>query len=302
MKKTIGALGILLSINIFAVPNIGITQIIEHPSLDAVRSGFEKAIKDSNYRDTKIEYQNAQGEFATAQLISNKFVSDKKDVIVAISTPSAQAAYNSTKEIPILFSAVTDPASAGFPTGKNITGTSDLAPIEKQLSIAKEILPKIKKVGMIYTTSEKNSEYLVELTKEIGKKLDLEIVSVGVTNLSELLSATDSILKKSDVIYITTDNLVSASIPMIIQKANKKNIPIIGSTKDHVLQGALITETIDYEKLGYQTGIMATKILNGENVETLPVETMKETDLIVNKAAAEKYKVDLSNLKNAQII
>lgn len=279
---------------------IGVTQIMEHPALDSARVGFEKALKDNGYGDVKIDYQNAQGDFGTAQMIANSFVQSKKDLIYAISTPSAQAAYNVTKEIPILITAVTDVKAAGL-VGENITGTSDATSIYKQLETITKILPKAKKVGIIYNTSEQNSQVQVANAKEESKKLGLEIVEVGVTNVNDMAMGLDSLLDKVDVLYTPTDNLVVSATPLVLDKANRKNVPVVGCIEDQVAQGALITDTIDYEKLGYQTGEMALRVLKGEDPKNMPVETLKNTQLIVNKKAAEKYGIDLGALEGAKL-
>lgn len=273
---------------------VGITQIMEHQALDSAREGFIKALKDGGYGDAKIDYQNAQGDFGTAQMIANSFVQDKKDIILAISTPSAQAAYNATKKIPILITAVTDAESAGL-VGDNITGTSDAAPIYKQLEIITKLLPNAKKVGIIYNTSEQNSQVQVAQAKVEAAKLGLEIVETGITTINDMAIGLDSLLPKVDVLYTPTDNLVVASTPLLLEKANKAGKPVIGSVEDQVMQGALVTETIDYEKLGYQTGEVAVQVLKGTVPNTIPIETLKDTQLIINKKAAEKYNVDLSS-------
>lgn len=281
---------------------IGITQIMEHSALDSARVGFEKALKENGYGEVKIDYQNAQGDFGTAQMIANSFVQGNKDLIYAISTPSAQAAYNVTKEIPILITAVTDVKAAGL-VGENITGTSDATSIYKQLETITKVLPKTKKVGIIYNTSEQNSQVQVASAKEESKKLGLEIIEVGVTNVNDMAMGLDSLLDKVDVLYTPTDNLVVSATPLVLDKANRKNIPVVGCIEDQVAQGALITDTIDYEKLGYQTGEMAIRVLKGEEPKNMPIETLKNTQLIINKKAAEKYGLDLTSeaLKGAKL-
>ncbi|WP_319372029.1 ABC transporter substrate-binding protein [uncultured Ilyobacter sp.] len=276
---------------------IGITQIIEHPALDASKDGFLQALKDAGYDETKvdIEFQSAQGDFGTAQTIANSYVQGKKDLILAIATPSAQAAYNMTKDIPILITAVTDPESAGL-TGDNISGTSDMSPVKQQMELIKKLLPNAKKVGIVYNTSEQNSEFLIKRATEECEKLSLEVITSGVTNVNEVASALDVILGKVDVLYVPTDNLMTAATPLVLQKTNEAKIPVIGSIKDMVEQGAVATETIDYYKLGYQTGEMAVEILKGASIKDMPVETLKDTQLIINKRAAEEMGISLDNI------
>lgn len=308
MKKIL-LLGFLISASLMGKEirdpekiEIGITQIIEHPALDSARRGFEKSLKENGYEKAHVEYQNAQGDFATAQLIGQGFVQKKKDLIFAISTPSAQAAYNATNTIPIVITAVTDPQAAGL-VGKNITGTSDMMPVSEQLKVVKDILPKVKKIGILYNTSEQNSQIQVKTAKEEGIKLGFEIVETGVSSIGDITSGIDNILGKVDALYIPTDNLVVSATPLVIDRAKRAGKPVIGCIEDQVKQGALVTKTIDYEKLGYQTGEMAIKILRGEKPENMPVETLRDMQLIVNKKMAEKYGVNLESetLKDAKI-
>ena len=304
MKKLLTILGLMLGLTTLSVATekeikVGITQIVEHPSLDAARKGVEKALKEKG-KNIKIEYQSAQGDFGTAQLIAKSYASSKKDVIVAISTPSAQAALNATKTIPIVYTAVTDGASAGL-KGNNITGTSDMSPLDKQAELIKTLLPNVKKVGFIYNPSEQNSLLLLEKFKGIAKAKGLTVVEKGVSSVNDINLAIDSLLSQIDVLYIPTDNLVYSSASLVIQKANRKNVPVIASTKDIVEKGALATESIDYEKLGYQTGERVIDILNGKSPKDIPVETLKQTTLIINQKIAKKYNISLDNpkLKNA---
>ena len=304
MKKLLTILGLMLGLTTLSVAaekeiKVGITQIVEHPSLDAARKGVEKALKEKG-KNIKIEYQSAQGDFGTAQLIAKSYASSKKDVIVAISTPSAQAALNATKTIPIVYTAVTDGASAGL-KGNNITGTSDMSPLDKQAELIKTLLPNAKKVGFLYNPSEQNSLLLLEKFKGIAKAKGLTVVEKGVSSVNDINLAIDSLLGQIDVLYIPTDNLVYSSASLVIQKANRKNIPVIASTKDIVEKGALATESIDYEKLGYQTGERVIDVLNGKAPKDIPVETLKQTTLVVNQKIAKKYNISLDNpkLKNA---
>ena len=306
MKKLLTILGLMLGLTTLSVAaekeiKVGITQIVEHPSLDAARKGVEKALKEKG-KNIKIEYQSAQGDFGTAQLIAKSYASSKKDVIIAISTPSAQAALNATKTIPIVYTAVTDGASAGL-KGNNITGTSDMSPLDKQAELIKTLLPKAKKVGFIYNPSEQNSLLLLEKFKGIAKAKGLTVVEKGVSSVNDINLAIDSLLGQIDVLYIPTDNLVYSSASLVIQKANKKNVPVIASTNDIVEKGALATESIDYEKLGYQTGERVIDVLNGKAPKDIPVETLKQTTLVVNQKIAKKYNISLDNpkLKNAVI-
>ena len=176
-----------------------------------------------------------------------------------------------------------------------------MTPLDKQAELIKTLLPKAKKVGFIYNPSEQNSLLLLEKFKGIAKAKGLTVVEKGVSSVNDINLAIDSLLSQIDVLYIPTDNLVYSSASLVIQKANKKNVPVIASTNDIVEKGALATESIDYEKLGYQTGERVIDILNGKNPKDIPVETLKQTTLVVNQKIAKKYNISLDNpkLKNA---
>lgn len=275
------------------VIQIGITQIVEHPSLDDIRQGIVDALNENDFREGEkinIEFKNAQGNMENTQLIAKSF--DKKDLVVAISTPSAQAAFNNLKNIPIVFSGVTDPKSAGL-IGTNITGVSDMTPIRKQLELLKTLMPNAKRVGIIYNSSELNSEVQVNIAKEEAEKLGLELEISSITNTNEMALALDKVLRNVDVLYTHVDNTLASSYPLIVKKSKELNIPIIGAVDDFVKQGALATEGINNYKVGYQTGHMIASILNGEDISNMPFETLKETELIINKKVAEKYNIAL---------
>ena len=275
--------------------DIGITQIIEHAALDATVEGFKEALKDKGYGEDKvnIEYQNAQGDFGTAQTIATSYAQGGKDLVLAVSTPSAQAMYNASKDIPIVITAVTDPVSVGL-AGENITGTSDMAPVDKQVDLINLLLPETKTIGVVYNTSEENSLILVEKLKLESERYGYKVIEKGITNINEVGQALDVILKEIDVLYTPTDNLIVASTPIVLEKANEENVPVIGCIDDQVKQGAVATETLDYKQLGYQTGEIAVRILNGEEPKDIPVQTLKNTKLIINKAAAERLNIEIT--------
>ncbi|MTK11818.1 MAG: ABC transporter substrate-binding protein [Clostridiaceae bacterium] len=281
------------------VLNIGISQLVEHPALDSARKGFVDALASKGFKDgekIKIDFQNAQGDIPTSQTIASNFVSNKKDLILAIATPAAQAAYNSTKEIPILMTAVTDPVKSGLVKSMNkpdtnVTGTSDALPLDKQFELIKKIVPNCKKIGILYNTSEANSELQVKAAKEEAAKMNLEVIATGVTSSNDMPQGLNDLLSKVDVLYTPTDNLVASSMSLISSKCLEKKIPVIGAEKAHVDSGALATEGIDYYKLGFQTGLMAADILDGKKPQDMPVQTLKETKLIINEDTAKKLNI-----------
>ncbi|MGF6906293.1 ABC transporter substrate-binding protein [Fusobacterium sp. PH5-44] len=273
--------------------NIGITQITEHPSLDLARKGFKDALEDKKILNKiVIDVKNAQGDFATSQMIAKGFVDSKKDLIFAISTPSAQTVYNVTKDIPIVITAVTDPVAAGL-TGKNITGTSDPMPIREQIELIKVVLPTVKTIGLIYNTSEQNSVISIGNIKSECDKVGLKYVEVGVTSVNEIVPAMENLLEKVDMVFLTTDNLISSSATLVIELANKKNVPVLAGDAGHMPLGALMTKTIDFYQIGYRAGEMAVEVLEGKNPSDMPIEPPKVNQVLINKKMAEKYGIDL---------
>lgn len=290
---------------------IGITQIVEHPALDSAREGFIKALSEKGFVEGEnlvLDYKNAQGDINTAQTIANGFVSDKVDMIFAVATPTAQAAYNSTKDIPILITAVTDPVSSGLAKSMdksetNVTGTSDMAPIDPQFRLIQQLVPSAKKIGVIYNTGEANSEIQVKFAEEKAKELGLELVKKGVTTTNEVAQALEALVSQIDVLYTPTDNMIASSMSLIAAKTAEKNIPIIGAESAHVEQGALATEGIDYFELGYQTGMMAVEVLQGKAPTDLPLATLKNTELIINTKVADTLGIEVpAELKESATI
>ncbi len=275
---------------------IGITQIVAHPSLDAARDGFKKALEDAGIM-AEYDEQNAQGDPATATSIANIFASDDYDLILAIATPTAQATAQVVTETPILFTAVTDPVAAKLVAsneapGANVTGTTDMNPVAEQIALIKQINPDATSVGIIYSSGEVNSEVQVALAREAAAAEGLEVVEKTVTNTSEVQQAANAL--DTDAIYVPTDNNVVAGLESVIQVAEQKQILLVAGESDSVKKGAVITYGIDYAKLGEQTGAMAVRILTGEATPaTMPVESQSELTLVINLKAAEAMGVTI---------
>lgn len=290
------------------VLNIGINQIVEYVALDDNREGFIKALEEAGYKDgdnIKIDYKNAQGDIGVSQSIAQKFVSDKKDLVFAIGTTAAQSVFNATKETPIIISAVTDPIEAGLADslekpGKNVSGTLDYLPVENQLKLLKELVPKAKKIGFIYNTSEVNSEVQLNELKKVAK--DYEIITTGVTSTNEVNNAIVNLVNKIDVLYVPTDQLVVSSMPIIVKHTLDAKIPIIAAEKGSVESGALGTVGIDYYQLGYEAGKMAVAVLKGEDISKMPIKMPSKTEIYINKNTLEKLGINKSNLDNVKYI
>ena len=281
---------------------IGISQFAEHGSLDNCREGFLEGLKEAGYEEGKnltIEYQNAQADTGNAATIADSFVNKKVDLICAIATPSAQAAYNSAmnSDIPVVYTAVTDPVAAklakedGTPAG-NVTGTSDELPIKAQLEMIREMLPDAKNIGILYTTSEANSVSALAKYKELAGDYGFTIVDKGIAQTADISLATDELLTEVDCLTNLTDNTVVASLATILDKANKQNIPVFGSEIEQVKIGCLAAEGLDYVALGKQTGKMAAEILKGEKKAfDMNFETITEPGFYVNEKVAENLGV-----------
>jgi putative tryptophan/tyrosine transport system substrate-binding protein len=280
---------------------VGIVQIVEHPSLNTIRESFEKELAAKGYKDGEnitIDYQNAQGDQTNLKTIAQKFVRDKYDLIVAIATPSAQAVVSETKEIPILFSAATDPVGSGLVTnmekpGGNVTGTSDRVSAEKIMELAKQITPNIKTVGALYNSSETNSVSVINSLKEYAKKNNLTVVEATVTNSSEVQQAVNSLVGKADAIFSPIDNTIASAMPVVTQTANKAKIPVYVGADSMVKDGGLATYGINYTILGKETAAMAADILGGKKAGDIPVKTMTDMDIYLNQKTAKTIGVTL---------
>ena len=280
---------------------VGITQIVEHPSLDQARQGFIDRMSELGYAEgTGITYdiQSAQGDLATAQTIARKFQSDRVDLILAIATPTAQAAAHLIKDIPILITAVTDPVAADLVEsiarpGTNVTGTSDLTPVKAQLELLKEIAPRATHVGVVYNAGEVNSVVQVEIARKAAAELGLRLVEATAANSSEVLQAAQSLQGRVDAIYVPTDNTVVSALESVVVVAERARLPLIAGEADSVAKGALATIGIDYYQLGRQTADIAHRVLQGENPAEISIEYLEEQNVVLNLGAAKRMNVSI---------
>lgn len=276
---------------------VGISQLAEHPALDDARRGFEDGLKELGV-NVEIDYQNAQGDIPTSLSIAQKFARDEVDLIYAIATPAAQSAKQATTDIPILFSAVTDPVKSEIVedwnnVGGNITGTSDKAPVETQLKMFKEIDPSIETIGILYNTNEANSEAQIEEVKELAPNEGLEIVTVGVNNINDLPQAIDSLFKKVDALYCLSDNMIASSVELVTKKLIDYKMVSVSAEESQVKGGILITNGLSYYELGKQTAKMAKEILvDGKDISTIPVGLAEKTITTVNEKTLKALGLD----------
>lgn len=282
---------------------IGINQFAQHESLENCRIGFIEGLKEAGYVDSeniKVDYQNAQTDIKLASSIASAFVSKKYDLICAIATPSAQASYNAAieTEIPIVFSAISDPVGSKLVKSlekpeNNVTGVSDALPIEAQLKMIRAFLPNAKKIGILFTTSESNSESQIEIYKTLATNYGFKIITRGVNTETEIPLATDSILKEVDCLTNLTDNTIVTSLSIIIEKANSKNIPVFGSEEEQLKVGCIASESLDYVEIGRETAKLAVKIIEGENASEIPVTVNNASKPVINKKAAQLLNIEI---------
>jgi putative tryptophan/tyrosine transport system substrate-binding protein len=277
---------------------IGVTQIVEHPSLDAAFDGFKKALEDKGVT-AEYDIQIAQGDQNNNQTIANNFVGDGVDLIFANSTPSALSALNATKDIPIVFTSVTDAVGTGLvesmekPNG-NVTGTTDTHPdaIPNVVQFLKDFYPD-STVGMIYNSGEQNSIAQIDLVKKALNNTGLKLEEATVSSSSEVKQAAESLIGKADIFYIITDNTVVSALESVVQVSNDNDIPLFVGELDSVKRGGFAAYGFDYFDIGYEAGVMAAQILkDGKQPSELPVQYPQNLKLQLNKTAAQEMNIE----------
>lgn len=280
---------------------IGIIQLAEHPALNKATEGFQDYLKENGYEDADIEFKNAQGDQSNCTTIAQAYVNDNVDLIYAVATPAAQAAANLTKDIPIVVSAVTDPKTSGLVKDNekpdtNVTGASDLNPVEDQMDLLKQLVPNAKKIAIIYCNAEDNSKFQADLAKEAAKKLGIEAVDATVTDSNQIQQVTESLIGKVDAIYIPTDNLLAEGMTAVAQVANENKIPTICGEPGEVTNGGLATYGIDYYELGKLAGEQAVEILkDGKDPKDMAIVYLPgdKCVLSINQDTVEKLGITI---------
>ncbi len=282
---------------------IGVLQYVQHPALDKANEGFVAALEEAGI-EVDIEQQNAGGEQSAAQTIANKLVNDKKDLILAIATPAAQAVAGVTSDIPVVITAVTDPAASGLvesndAPGGNVTGSSDLTPVADQIELLTKLLPEAKNVGILYCTAEANSKLQAQMAMDTLKEKGLTGVEYTVSSSNEIQTVVESMVGKVDAIYVPTDNVIAAGMTTVAMIATTEHkIPIIGAESAHVENGALATYGIDYFEVGKLAGEQAVEILNGKSPADIPIAYLSKDKckLTINEEVAKELGIDTSNI------
>ncbi len=287
------------------VVHIGILQYVEHPSLSAARKGFVAELKKEGYVDgknLKLDYENAQGDQSNLQTISTNLLSNN-DLVLGIATPAAQTLSNLSTDVPVLFTAVTDPVSAKLvktmekPEGI-ATGTSDMSPISKQVELLQKVMPNVKKVGIMYTTNERNSEVQVEEAKKEFAKAGIDVLTKGISSTNDVQDTAKSLMSQTQVLFIPTDNMIVSAISLITELSKEMKVPVVGGSADIVEQGVLFTYGANYEALGRQTAKLAVRIIKGEDVSKVSAEYPKTLNVVANDDMAKTLGIDLTSIKD----
>lgn len=282
---------------------IAITAIVEHPALDAVRQGVLAQLKTEGFEEGKnltVEFQSAQGNASTAAQIAKKFVGDKPDVVVAIGTPSAQAMAAASKDIPIIYAAVTDPVAAKLvssweASGSNITGVSDHLPLEPQIDLMKKLVPNLQTVGYVYSPSEINSTVVLDELKAQLAPHHIQVAAAPAQRTSDVLTAARSLSGKTQLIYTSLDNNVVSSFESMYKAANEMKTPLLASDTGSVARGAVAALGVNYHDIGTETGKIAARIFKGESAGAIASQKMSRFDLYLSPKHAAEQGITLSD-------
>jgi len=283
---------------------IGISQVVTHPALDATRQGVLDGLAANGYiegQDLTVDYQNSEGDPSLFASIAQLFVTNGVDLIVSIATPNSQAAVAAAKgtDIPVVFSAITDPVGAGLVSNwkshedENVTGVSDMIVVSDDVDLIMKIMPDLKTLGTIYNAGEENSGFLVEKLKEACEALGIEVKVATVSTSADVATAAQSLVGQVDAIWIGTDNTVVTGLEALVGISEDNNIPLFAADEDSIERGCIAAYSFDYYDIGYQTGEMIARILKGTKASTIPVEKGEVISLSVNTAAAERMGITL---------
>jgi putative ABC transport system substrate-binding protein len=281
--------------------SVAVTQIVEHPSLNAVRDGLKEELTAAGFdaaKNLKWQWESAQGSPVTATQIAQKFAGENPSVIVAISTPSALSAAQATKQTPVVFTAVTDPLNAKLVTSLEkpsglITGVRDFAPADQHLDLIAKILPKAKRIGVVYNVSESNSISIINFLKQSAPKRNMTIVEATVTNSNEVSGATKSLVGRADAVYVPTDNTIVSALNSVVQVGIDHKLPVFSGDNESVEKGTIASLGFNYRDIGKQTGKIVARILNGEQPGMISVESPSKVELIINAKAAQQMGVKI---------
>ncbi len=279
-------------------PIVAITKIVSHPSLDAIEQGILDELTDQKF-DLDIRQENAQGNMATATQIAQKFLSESPQLIIPITTPSAQTVYNAVREskIPVVFAAISDPVSAKLVDektmkGDGITGVADIAPIQKQLDLIKTLQPTLTKIGFLYNPGETNSVAMLQKFREMASVRGLTVIEAACPNSSEVPTVTRPLLDSVEAIYIPNDNTIISALESVLRVVDFK-VPIYAADPDSVKRGCLGAVALSQYQIGREVGKLAAQILRGENASDIQVVVPTQVETVVNKSVANKLSIEI---------
>jgi len=307
MKKTLKLIGILvtlaLAVGLFSacdtndgaddVFQIGILQLVEHPALDAAREGFIAALNEAGI-EFEYDFQNAQGDVQVVNTIAQRFVGNEVDLVLAIATPSVQAMHAATEDIPIVGTAITSYERAGVvysneAPGGNVTGASDMNPIEEQINMIIEFMPDIETLGIVYSTNEANSVYQAEIARGVAEALGLTVVEGTVTTTGDVQQNMLSIANQVDAIFIPTDNTHADAMEIVGSVSIETGVPVFPGEENMAMIGGVATLSVNYFELGKQSGQMAVQILrDGADPATMPIQFALTLNYVINGFMVEE--------------
>ncbi|TPR18294.1 tryptophan ABC transporter substrate-binding protein [Apilactobacillus timberlakei] len=283
------------------IPEVGILQLTEHPALDAIHHGIIQGLKESGFqpgKNIKIDFQNAENDQSNLKTMSTKFANENVDLSIGIATPSAQVLANTVKNRPLVLGAITDPKSAGLvdsnqKPGRNTTGVSDLPPMKQQIDLIKQIMPHMKTLGIIYTSSDDSATSQYQRFTQLCKQEGIRVKGYSIANTNDLNQVATQMVQNVDAVYVPNDNTVASAIQTLVAVANKRNVPIFPTASSVVKNGGLATYGLNQFKLGVETGKVTAQILKGKNASNMPIQTLNRGDLAINLNQAKKLGINI---------
>ena len=282
---------------------VGVLQLLSHPALDQIYKGLEDGLAKEGYKvgeNLKIDLQNAQGDQSNLASMGQKLVTDNNDILVGITTPATLSLSNATKDKPIIMAGITYPVEAGLiksedKPGNNITGVSDRTPIKQQLEVMKKVLPKMKKVGILYTASEDNSVKQAQEAEKLAKELGLEVKVSSIANTNDIQQVTESLASETDAIFVPIDNTIASAMSTVVKVTDAKKIPVFPSADTMVADGGVLGIGVDQYQIGVETAKVVAKVLKGEDTKNMPIVLANEGVIYLNKAKAKQLGIEIPN-------
>lgn len=315
MKRLYGLIAILVLFLSFAfvqenhrqakqtaqVPTVGILQLLSHPALDAIHKGIIHGLAEKGYhvgKNVKIDFQNAQNDQSNLKTMSARFVNERADAMIGIATPAAQALANASSQIPVVLGAITDPKGADLVhsnsrPGNNVTGVSDQAPLKSQLHLIQKIMPKMKTLGIIYTSSDDSATAQYHQFAALCQAEHVRLKAFSIANTNDLNQVAQQMVSQVDAVYVPTDNTVASAMQTLVATASAKKVPVFPAVDTMVKAGGLATLSIDQYKLGVETGKMTAAVLRGKNPATTPIHFERTGEMTINLKTAKALGITL---------